>query len=214
MISDNFKHVENWVFDLDNTLYPPKVRLFDEIEFKMTAWISNKLKISTQKADELRKRYWKTYGTSLAGLMREYQIEPYEYLSYVHDISFQNLVKDPKLHARISSLPGRKIVYTNGTAAYAENVLGALGLSDLFECIYGVENADFYPKPERAAYEIIFKKDGLNPIKSAMFEDEYRNLNVPKKMGMKTVLVSPGPRSESYLDYHTSNLVDFLTNLS
>jgi putative hydrolase of the HAD superfamily len=182
MISDNFKHVENWVFDLDNTLYPPKVRLFDEIELKMTEWISNKLKISTQEADQLRKRYWKAYGTSLAGLMREYQIKPYEYLSYVHDISFQNLVKDPKLHARINSLPGRKIVYTNGTAEYAKNVLGALGLSDLFESIYGVEDADFYPKPERKAYEIIFKKDGLDPLKSAMFEDEYRNLNIPKQM--------------------------------
>ena len=146
--------------------------------------------------------------------MREYQIKPYEYLSYVHDISFQNLVKDPKLHARINSLPGRKIVYTNGTAEYAKNVLGALGLSDLFESIYGVEDADFYPKPERKAYEIIFKKDGLDPLKSAMFEDEYRNLNIPKQMGMMTVFVSPHPRSESYLDYHTSNLFDFLKKLS
>tara|TARA_B110000495_G_scaffold12622_1_gene9060 strand:+ start:1362 stop:2006 length:645 start_codon:yes stop_codon:yes gene_type:complete len=213
MISNNFKHVNNWVFDLDNTLYSPKVCLFDQIEKKMTDWISQKLSIPREAADILRSDYWKKYGTSLAGLMREHQIEPEEYLSYVHDICFDNLAKNPELKNLIENLPGRKIVYTNGTAPYAKNVLSALGLLDVFSCIYGVEDANYNPKPEYKAYELVFKKDGLNPLTSAMFEDEPRNLKVPHQLGMKTIFVSPESKDEHYIDFHTSKLSGFLKHL-
>ena len=135
MISDSFKHVNSWVFDLDNTLYSPEVCLFDQIEKKMTDWISQKLSITKESADILRSEYWKKYGTSLAGLMREHKIEPEEYLTYVHDISFDNLTENLVLKNLIENLPGRKIVYTNGTAPYAKNVLSALGLLNVFSNI-------------------------------------------------------------------------------
>ena len=213
MISNSFKHVNSWVFDLDNTLYSPEVCLFDQIEKKMTDWISQKLSITKESADILRSEYWKKYGTSLAGLMREHKIEPEEYLTYVHDISFDNLTENLVLKNLIENLPGRKIVYTNGTAPYAENVLSALGLLNVFSSIYGVEDADYNPKPEYKAYELVFKKDGLNPLTSAMFEDEPRNLKVPHQLGMKTIFVSPESKNEPYIDYHTSELSGFLKHL-
>ena len=113
----------------------------------------------------------------------------------------------------IENLPGRKIVYTNGTAPYAKNVLSALGLLDVFSCIYGVEDANYNPKPEYKAYELVFKKDGLNPLTSAMFEDEPRNLKVPHQLGMKTIFVSPESKDEHYIDFHTSELSGFLKHL-
>lgn len=212
-MSKNFKHVNHWVFDLDNTLYPPEVCLFDQIEIKMTEWVSNELSISGKEANTLRESYWRKYGTTLAGLMLEHNIEPENYLTYVHDISFSNLKLDPLLKNLINSLPGRKIVYTNGTVPYAENVLNALGLESVFDHVYGIENANYFPKPKKAAYELIFRKDKLDPHKSAMFEDEPRNLKVPHLLGMNTVFVSPNFRKERFIDFHTKNLSGFLKHL-
>ncbi|MCB4379365.1 pyrimidine 5'-nucleotidase, partial [Synechococcus sp. MU1644] len=123
MPADDFAHVRAWVFDLDNTLYPPAVRLFDQIEVRMAAYVMEALKVSRAEADRLRKHYWRTHGTTLAGLMREHEIDPLPFLEDVHDISFDQLSPDADLAARIDTLPGRKIVYTNGCAPYAERVL-------------------------------------------------------------------------------------------
>lgn len=213
MISKSFSNINHWVFDLDNTLYPPEARLFDQIEIKMTEWVSQNLSISKYKANILREKYWKNYGTSLAGLMREHHIRPEDYLTYVHDISFDSLESNPILKNLIAALPGRKIVYTNGTAPYAKRVLGALGLESVFDHVYGVENADYFPKPEEKAYKIIFKKEQLNPLKSAMFEDEPRNLKVPYLLGMKTVFVSPKVQEEKFINFHTKCLSGFLKQL-
>ena len=124
MPREHFSHVDTWVFDLDNTLYPPHMRLFDQIEVKMTDFVMRTLGVSRSEADGLRSRYWAEYGTTLAGLMHHHDIDPEPYLAQVHDISFAPLAPDHDLAGRISALSGRKIVYTNGTAAYAENVLG------------------------------------------------------------------------------------------
>ena len=213
MISKSFSNINHWVFDLDNTLYPPEARLFDQIEIKMTEWVSQNLSISKYKANILREKYWRNYGTTLAGLMREHHIRPEDYLTYVHDISFDSLESNPILKNLIAALPGRKIVYTNGTAPYAKRVLGALGLESVFDHVYGVENADYFPKPEEKAYKIIFKKEQLNPLKSAMFEDEPRNLKVPYLLGMKTVFVSPKVQEEKFINFHTKCLSGFLKQL-
>jgi len=213
MISKSFSNINHWVFDLDNTLYPPEARLFDQIEIKMTEWVSQNLSISKYKANILREKYWRNYGTTLAGLMREHHIRPDDYLTYVHDISFDSLESNPILKNLIAALPGRKIVYTNGTAPYAKRVLGALGLESVFDHVYGVENADYFPKPEEKAYKIIFKKEQLNPLKSAMFEDEPRNLKVPYLLGMKTVFVSPKVQEEKFINFHTKCLSGFLKQL-
>ena len=208
-----FQHVTSWVFDLDNTLYPPQFRLFDQIERRMTVWVMNALGVGKTEADRLRQHYWDSYGTTLAGLMREHDIDPAPYLQDVHDIDFTVLPADPDLAARIRALPGRRIVYTNACAPYAHRVLEARGLSGLFEAVYGVEHAGFRPKPERAAFETIFTQDGLDPTTAAMFEDDPRNLMAPHQMGMKTVHVAPKALKALHIQHHTNDLAGFLGTL-
>lgn len=213
MVKQHFDHVTTWVFDLDNTLYPPKYRLFDQIEVRMTAWVMQALGVGKTEADRLRQHYWDSYGTTLAGLMREHNVDPAPYLTDVHDIDFSGLPRDPDLAAAIRALPGRRIVYTNACEPYALRVLEARGLSGLFDAVYGVEDAGFRPKPERAAFETIFAADGLNPETAAMFEDDPRNLAAPYDMGMKTVHVAPKPLKARHIHHHTDDLAGFLARL-
>jgi putative hydrolase of the HAD superfamily len=213
MVAQHFHHVDTWVFDLDNTLYPPSARLFDQIEVRMTAWVMQALGVDRGEADRLRRHYWETHGTTLAGLMREHGIDPGPYLTDVHDISFDALLPDPALAARIAALPGRRIVYTNGCAPYAERVLAARGLTGLFDAVYGVEHADFHPKPDRAAFETVFARDGLTPARAAMFEDDPRNLAVPHAMGLRTVLIAPEPLDAPHIHHHAIDLSEFLAHL-
>jgi putative hydrolase of the HAD superfamily len=207
-------HVTEWVFDLDNTLYPPAVRLFDQIEEKMRAFMVAELSIDAAEANRLRKHYWEIHGTTLSGLMRVHDIKPDKFLRDVHDISFADLQPDPELASLIKNLPGRSIVYTNGTKPYAQQVLKARGLGGLFDEIYGIEHANYQPKPERAAFDIVFGQDGLTHKDAAMFEDEVRNLEVPKSMGLRTIHVAPQPANEGYVDFHTDNLTEFLRHIS
>ena len=210
MVAHLFDHVAFWVFDLDNTLYPPQARLFDQIEVRMTDWVMEALKVDRAEADRLRSHYWRTYGTTLAGLMAEHGVDPGPYLTHVHEIDLGHLEADLTLAQRIRRLPGRKIVYTNGSAPYAERVLAARGLDGLFDAVYGVEHAGFRPKPERAAFETIFAADGLDAARGAMFEDDARNLAAPHAMGMRTVHVAPEPEDHPHVHHHTDNLTDFL----
>lgn len=209
----DFAHVETWVFDLDNTLYPPAMRLFDQIEAKMTNWVMARLGVSRDHADHLRRHYWALYGTTLAGLMHEHQIEPGDYLAAVHDIDFSPLQPDPALARRIAALPGRRIVYTNADAPYARKVLLARGLADLFDAVYGVEHASFRPKPERAAFETVFALDGLDPARAAMFEDDPRNLAAPHAMGLRTVHIAAERVEAPHIHHHATDLSDFLAKL-
>lgn len=214
MVAKHFSHVRAWVFDLDNTLYPPSARLFDQIEVRMADWVMTALGVTRDEANRLRKHYWRTYGTTLAGLMREHDIDPAPYLHDVHDISFDALTPDPDLAAHIRALPGRRIVYTNGSAPYAQRVIQARGLSGLFDAVYGVEHAGFRPKPERAAFETIFATDGLNPTQAAMFEDDARNLAAPHAMGMRTVHIAPDPEPADHIHHHADDLSGFLARLT
>ncbi|NRB35627.1 MAG: pyrimidine 5'-nucleotidase [Rhodobacteraceae bacterium] len=213
MVKASFSHVTEWVFDLDNTLYPPQARLFDQIEIRMTNWVMEALGVDKAEADHLRQVYWRDYGTTLAGLMQLHDIDPAPYLTHVHDISLDHLEHDTLLRDHIRALPGRRIVYTNGSAPYAERVLAARGLDGLFDAIYGVEHAGFRPKPERDAFEAIFARDGLTPAQAAMFEDEPRNLAAPHEMGMRTVHVAPEPHEAAHIHHHTDDLTRFLGQL-
>lgn len=213
MPAQDFAHVRAWVFDLDNTLYPPSARLFDQIEVRMTHWVMQALKVERPEADRLRRHYWAQYGTTLAGLMQEHGVDPAPYLTDVHDISLDHLDQDAALAAHIRALPGRRIVYTNGSAPYAERVLAARGLSGLFDAVYGVEHAGFRPKPERAAFESIFAQDKLDPTLGAMFEDDSRNLAAPHAMGMRTVHVTPNAEPADHIHHHTDDLTEFLAKL-
>ena len=213
MVKQHFAHVTTWVFDLDNTLYPPQYRLFDQIEARMTAWVMRALGVGQTEANRLRQHYWDTYGTTLAGLMREHNVDPAPYLSDVHDIDFSALPRDPTLASHLRALPGRKIIYTNACAPYAEKVLAARGLTGIFDRVYGVEHAQFRPKPERAAFECIFAQDGLDPTCAAMFEDDARNLAVPHDLGMACVYISPKPIKARHIHRHHEDLTAFLGKL-
>lgn len=213
MPKEHFSHIRAWVFDLDNTLYHPAVRLFDQIESRMTDFVMRATGVDQPTANRLRHDYWAQYGTTLAGLMREHDIDPDAYLHEVHDISFDALEPDPHLCEMIDALPGRKIVYTNGSAPYAQQVLRARGLEAAFDAVYGVENAGYIPKPEQSAFEKIFEQDGLDPQSAAMFEDDIRNLSAPHAMGMRTVHVAPAPETHDHIHFHTSDLGAFLRKL-
>ncbi|MEM1301454.1 MAG: pyrimidine 5'-nucleotidase [Pseudomonadota bacterium] len=213
MISEQFSHVDTWVFDLDNTLYNPSVRLFDQIEDRMRQYIVSRLKVTAAEADTLRATYWEHYGTTLAGLLANHQIDPMEFLYDVHDISFAGLAANPELAARIRALPGRKIVYTNGDERYARQVLGALALEQEFDAVFGIEHADFAPKPQRAAFQQVFAQADILGARAAMFEDVERNLEVPHALGMRTVLVH-GTSQAEHVHHDTDDLTGFLSHIS
>lgn len=211
-LAPQFSHVETWVFDLDNTLYHPSVRLFDQIEAKMRAFIVDRLNVTVAEADRLRANYWERYGTTLAGLIANHQVDPMEFLYDVHDISFADLAPAPNLAARIRNLPGRKIVYTNGDERYARRVLDELSLEQEFEAVFGIEHADFAPKPDRTAFEQVFAKAGVSGPTAAMFEDMERNLAVPFALGMRTVLVHETSEAE-HIHHETHDLAGFLSQI-
>ncbi|WP_397541328.1 pyrimidine 5'-nucleotidase [Roseovarius salis] len=213
MPKQHFLHVAAWVFDLDNTLYPPQARLFDQIERRMTDYVMQTLKLDRAQADRLRHAYWAEHGTTLAGLMQEHGVDPGPYLAHVHDISLDHLWPDTELRARIRDLPGRKIVYTNGCAPYAERVVEKRGLGGVFDAIYGVEHAGYRPKPQRAAFDAVFARDGVTPRRAAMFEDDPRNLAEPHAMGMRTVHVAPRRHQADHIHHHTDDLGGFLARL-
>ena len=213
MPHQDFSHIDTWIFDLDNTLYPPEARLFDLIEVRMTAWVMTVTGADEAEANRLRLHYWQTYGTTLAGLMREHQVDPIPYLDDVHDISMAALTPDAALAGAIAALPGRCLVYTNGSAPYARRVLEARGLSGLFDGIYGVEHARYLPKPERAAFDTVIALDGLSPRRAVMFEDDPRNLAAPHAMGMRTVHVAPVRGAGDHIHHHTTDLTHFLGSL-
>ena len=210
---DAFARVETWVFDLDNTLYPPHERLFDQIEALISDYVMRELKVDEAEAARLRKAYWHDHGTTLAGLMIHHGVDPDPFLEEVHRIDFSVLTPNPDLRAAVAALPGRKIVYTNGTGPYAREVVKALALDGLFEAFYGVESAFYTPKPEAAAYQRVFGADGLDPRRAAMFEDDPRNLRVPRALGLETVWVTPAtdPRpTPDHVDHRTDDLAGFL----
>jgi putative hydrolase of the HAD superfamily len=160
MPAERFAHVETWVFDLDNTLYPPETALFPQINVRMTDYVMRVTGADRAEADRLRHRYWKEHGTTLAGLMHHHGVDPDPFLVEVHEIDFTVLSPDPELAARIAALPGRRIVYTNGTEPYARRVLEHRGLSGLFDAVYGVEHARYTPKPRPEAFETVFAPTG------------------------------------------------------
>ncbi len=207
--------VRTWIFDLDNTLYPPEARLLDQMEGRMTGWIMRELGLDRAAADRLRRRYWHRHGATLPGLMAEHRISARDWLDHVHDIDLGALVPDPVLADRIARLPGRRIVFTNGAAApYAARVLAACGLAHVFDAVYGIEQAGFRPKPDPAAYRAVIRADGHDPARAAMFEDTPANLRAPHAMGMATVHVAPRRATGDHVHHHAPDLAAFLSQLA
>lgn len=211
----DFSHVETWVFDLDNTLYSPSIRLFDQIETRMNAYVMQTLGIGAEAAGRLRRHYWQTYGTTLAGLMQEHALDPEPYLADVHDIDLSAVVATPDLAAAIGRLRGRKVVFTNGSREHARRVTAAIGLGGAFDALYGFEDASYVPKPQPSAFATVFALAGLVPERAAMFEDDPRNLAVPHALGMRTVLVGPAlAEVGSHVHHQTEDLRTFLDSIA
>jgi len=186
----DIQHIENWVFDLDNTLYRADSQFFSQIDQKMTAYIERYLNISTQEATKIRQDYWVEYGTTLSGLIKVNNMDPEDFLAYVHDVDLTALAPEPALRDVIKNLPGRKFIFTNGSKAHAHNVAGHLNLWDLFDGSFGIEDANYIPKPKHDPYRIFCDQFDIQPQTAIMFEDSPSNLQVPKTLGMKTVLIT------------------------
>ena len=221
-------HIQNWIFDLDNTLYRADAKFFSQIDKKMTAFISRYLSLPAYKARALQKKYLVEYGTSLSGMMAVHDMDPAEFLDYVHDVDMSMLTPDPLLRAHIKALPGRKFIYTNGSRGHAKNVASHLGLFDLFDASFGIEDGDYIPKPQREPYVKFCNTFDIDPNTAIFFEDNIRNLSVPKEMGMHTVLVTSdedfshepaavrpagGQRAASFVDDVTNNLTAWLGDI-
>jgi putative hydrolase of the HAD superfamily len=205
-------HVETWVFDMDNTLYCPSLRLFDQVSARITAYVMEALAVDRAEAERLRALYWREHGTTLAGLMALHAVDPDPFLAYVHEIDLSAVTPDLALRDAIAALPGRKVVYTNGSRAHGRGLAAALGLTDCFAAVYGVEDAGYVVKPHRPAFEAVFARDGLDPLRAAMVEDDQRNLRVPAAMGMRAIWrpADPAEPAEPHVHHVARDLAAFL----
>ena len=187
----SFSHVETWIFDLDNTLYPPGSRVWPQIDDRITLYIAHLFGIDGMSARALQKYFYHKYGTTLRALIDEYDIDPYDFLDFAHDIDHSDIELNDALGRAIERLPGRKLILTNGSRRHAENVARKIGILDHFEDVFDIAASDFIPKPERRAYERFLDKHGVEPARAAMFEDIAKNLVVPHDLGMTTTLIVP-----------------------
>ncbi|MBL8577970.1 MAG: pyrimidine 5'-nucleotidase [Mesorhizobium sp.] len=212
-----FSHVTDWVFDLDNTLYPHHSNLFSQIDVRMTAYVSELLSLPRDEARKLQKELYREYGTTLAGLIQRHGIDSDDFLQKVHDIDYTWLVPDPTLGAAIHQLPGRKFIFTNGNRSHAERAARQLGILDHFDDIFDIVAAELTPKPARQTYERFAALHAVTGPKAVMFEDLARNLTVPKALGMTTVLVVPRNFEPTFSeiwekDENYEDDVDFVTD--
>ena len=185
-----FDHVEAWVFDLDNTLYPADCDLFPQIDRRMGEFIATSLGISLEAAQGLRETYYSEHGTTLAGLVQLHGVAPDAFLDYVHDIDLSAVSPCPDLAATLDALPGRKFIFTNASRKHAEAVMQRLGVTGRFEDICDIHALGYiHPKPKREAYERFVRAHGVVPRQAAMFDDLPNNLETAHLVGMTTVLV-------------------------
>ena len=190
MTARHFDHVEAWVFDLDNTLYPADCNLFAQIDKRMGEFIAENLGLPLKEAQALRETYYYEHGTTLAGLVRLHGTSPDAFLDYVHDIDLSAIAPAPDLAAALGALPGRKFIFTNGSRKHAEAVAARLGVAGLFEDICDIHALEYiHPKPMREAYERFVTAHGVVARRAAMFDDLPHNLETAHRIGMTTVLV-------------------------
>jgi putative hydrolase of the HAD superfamily len=217
-LSARFGHVTTWVFDLDNTLYPPDSGIWPSIDERITLFLIHLFGIDGQSARALHKHYYSRHGTTLCGLMQEHGDQTERFLEFVHDIDRSGLKPDPLLAREIGRLPGRKLIFTNGSRSHAILTARQLGLDGLFEDAFDIVAAGLTPKPAAGAYEIFFDRCGVDPRTAAMFEDVARNLAVPKAKGMTTTLVTTKAGRLDHREAHDraipdpGDVADFVTD--
>jgi putative hydrolase of the HAD superfamily len=221
-----FAHVETWVFDLDNTLYPHHLNLWQQVDDRIRNYIANFLGTTYDEAFRKQKDFYKRYGTTMRGMMAEHGMKPDDFLDYVHQIDHSPVEPNPALGAALETLPGRKLILTNGTSAHADAVMKRLAIDHHFEDVFDIIAGELEPKPFRQTYERFLLRHSVDPTKAAMFEDLARNLEVPHALGMTTVLIIPERtrevfregwelegRDAAHVDHVTDDLVGFLETI-
>ena len=214
------RHVDTWIFDLDNCLYPASADLFALIDERIGAYVGRLLGCDAEEAHRVQKSHFREHGTTLAGLMASHGIEPRDFLDFVHDIDLARLSADPRLVAALDRLPGRKFVFTNGDEAYARRVLDRLGLANAFDGLHDIHAMDYVPKPDPRAYAAMCERHGIAPKRALFAEDMARNLKPAKALGMTTVWVDNGSDQAShsaepaYIDYRIDDIGRWLTAIT
>jgi putative hydrolase of the HAD superfamily len=214
------KQIKYWLFDLDNTLYSGDSKVFDQVDKKMTFFISNKLNITLKEAKIIQKNYFHEYNTTLNGMIKNHKIDAQEFLEFVHDVDLEFLKKDTELQNELTRLNGKKFIFTNGSKAHAANVTKRIGIQDLFSGVFDIVDADFVPKPSVEPYKKIIEKYGIDPEYCIFIEDIARNLKPANDLGMKTAWVKNSEpwaaefSNESFIDYKIDNLSEFLRSVN
>ena len=219
----SFLDIDTWVFDLDNTLYPHHVNLWQQVDARIGEFVAAFLGVSALEARRIQKDYYLRYGTTMRGMMTEHGVRADDYLAFVHQIDHSPLEPNPAMGAAIEKLRGRKLILTNGSTDHADKVLERLGLASHFEAVFDIIAAELEPKPALRTYQKFLRDHDVNPARSAMFEDLARNLVAPHELGMTTVLVVPDGSKEvvredwelegrdaTHVDYVTDDLTGFL----
>ena len=214
------KNIKYWLFDLDNTLYSGDTKVFDQVDKKMSKFISEKLKVSEEEAKKIQKNYFHEYNTTLNGMIKNHDIDATEFLEFVHDVNLDFLKKDEFLGNQINKLNGKKIIFTNGSKAHAANVTEKIGIDKLFDGVFDIVDSEFYPKPSMEPYKKIIENYNIEPEYCIFFEDIARNLKPAHELGMKTVWIkNKEPWAAEYSDaefinYRTDNLANFLKEIN
>ncbi|WP_448663121.1 pyrimidine 5'-nucleotidase [Sphingomonas sp. CJ20] len=211
-------HIRNWIFDLDNTLYPASANLFPMIDARIGDYVRTLLQCDAEEAHRVQKGYFHAHGTTLSGLIADHGVDPHHYLDFVHDVDMSVLTRDEALIAALALLPGRKLVFTNGDVVYAGKVLDRLGLGETFEAVHDIHATDYRPKPDPIVYRGLCDAYALNPHESLFVEDMARNLKPAKAIGMTTVWIDNGSEQgpdedRSFIDYTVTNLGDWLHDI-
>jgi putative hydrolase of the HAD superfamily len=213
-------HVETWIFDLDNCLYPASTGLFTLIDERMGAYIQRLLDVDAVEARNVQKKHFHEHGTTLAGLMMHHGVDPHDFLGDVHAISLDRIVPDPRLARGLARLPGRKLIFTNGDAPYAQRVLDAIGIGSEFEGLHDIHAAELSPKPNRHGYQLLLDRFGIDPTRALMVEDMAQNLLPAKRLGMTTVWVDNGSERGNHghhpghIDYTIADVGEWLEDIT
>ncbi len=214
------KSIKYWIFDLDNTLYSGKTRVFEQVDKKMSEYISKKLNVSTAKAKEIQKNYFHEYNTTLNGMIKNHKIDADEFLEFVHNIDIDFLKKDLILGEELKKLDGKKIIFTNGSKKHALNVTKRIGIDHYFDDIFDIFDCEFVPKPAIQSYKKLVEKHKIDPKLCVFVEDIARNLRPAYEMGMKTVWIENNEpwaskfSDNNFVNYRTSNLPEFLRKIN
>ena len=194
-----FAHIRDWIFDLDNCLYPASAGLFALIDERMGAYIQRLMDCDSTEAKRIQKAHFHAHGTTLAGLMSECDVDPHDFLADVHAIPLDRVAPDPRLATGLARLPGRKFVFTNGDAPYARRVLEAIGVTEDFDELHDIHASDLRPKPDPHGYALLCERFAIDPKAAVLVEDMAQNLKPAKALGMTTVWVDNGSERGAHL---------------